>query len=120
MQVLWSAGRPLSRSEIMEAAVYSPAEPLFAPTSFHVIINDLLDKDYIVAVDGTGRGRKNARRFAPTVTRNEHLALQISHTENYQAADIPDIVCALLKYTDNVDAEEVLNGIEELIHKKRK
>ena len=40
MQLLWEAGRPLNRAEIMEIALRDPDDPLFAKNSFHVIINN--------------------------------------------------------------------------------
>ena len=42
MQLLWEAGRPLNRAEIMEIALRDPENPLFAKNSFHVIINNLI------------------------------------------------------------------------------
>ena len=36
MQLLWEAGRPLNRAEIMEIALHNPDDPLFAKNSFHV------------------------------------------------------------------------------------
>ena len=41
MQLLWEAGRPLNRAEIMEIALRDPENPLFAKNSFHVIISSL-------------------------------------------------------------------------------
>ena len=65
MQLLWEAGRPLNRAEIMEIALRNPDDPLFAKNSFHVIINNLMGYQYIAAFMNNGAGRKNARRFAP-------------------------------------------------------
>lgn len=111
MQLLWEAGRPLNRAEIMEIALRNPDDPLFAKNSFHVIINNLMAYQYIAAFMNNGAGRKNARRFAPMITRNEYFALQIATTEHYEAADIPEIVAALFKYTKGVDKDEMLEQI---------
>ena len=69
MQLLWEAGRPLNRAEIMEIALRDPENPLFAKNSFHVIINNLIGYQFIAAFINDGPGRKNARRFAPLLTR---------------------------------------------------
>ena len=78
MQLLWEAGRPLNRAEIMEIALRDPENPLFAKNSFHVIINNLIGYQFIAAFINDGPGRKNARRFAPLLTRNEYAGLQIA------------------------------------------
>lgn len=85
MQLLWEAGRPLNRAEIMEIALRDPENPLFAKNSFHVIINNLIGYQFIAAFINDGPGRKNARRFAPLLTRNEYAGLQIATTEHYKA-----------------------------------
>lgn len=120
MQLLWEAGRPLNRAEIMEIALRDPDNPLFAKNSFHVIINNLMGYQYIAAFMNNGAGRKNARRFAPMITRNEYFAHQIATTEHYEASDIPEIVAALFKYTKGADREELLEKIETAVRRNTK
>ena len=119
MQMLWSASRPLSRAEIMEIALRNPDEPLFSLNSFHVLINDLIEKNYIIPVEAAPTGRKNARRFTPNISRNEYFALQIASTENYRTDDIPDIVAALFKCSRDTCSDSVLDRIAQLIKQKR-
>ena len=119
MEILWDADRPLGRPEILEAAVSDKGEPLFAVNSFHLLINDLIDKEYIVVVSGLGKERNYARRYAPTVTRNEHFALQITSSEKFTQEDIPSIVCSLFKYAHVEDVESMLQEIEKLAKRRR-
>lgn len=120
MQILWDAARPLSRSEIFEVAFRDPENPLFAFNSFHVMINDLIDKDYLSTLGAISGGRKNARRFAPNISRNEYFARQITSTENYKPDDIPDIVSALFKCSKDSCPDSVLDRMEQLIRQKRR
>ncbi len=120
MQLLWEAGRPLNRAEIMDIAMRNPDDPLFAKNSFHVIINNLMRYQFVAAFMNNGAGRKNARRFAPMVTRNEYLAHQISTMEHYTANDIPEIVAALFKYTKGADRDTLLPQIEQAVRRNAK
>ena len=119
MEILWDADRPLGRPEILEAAVSDKGEPLFAVNSFHLLINDLIDKEYIVVVSGLGKERNYARRYAPTVTRNEHFALQITSSEKFTQEDIPSIVCSLFKDAYVEDADSMHQEIEKLAKRRR-
>lgn len=119
MEILWDADRPLGRPEILEAAVSDKGEPLFAVNSFHLLINDLIDKEYIVVVSGLGKERNYARRYAPTVTRNEHFALQITSSEKFTQEDIPSIVCSLFKYAHVEDVDSMLQEIEKVAKRRR-
>lgn len=115
MQLLWEAGRPLNRGEIMEIAQRDPDDPLFARNSFHVIINNLMDNGYLDATMNDGPGRKNARHFSPLLTRNEYFARQITMTDHYTSADIPDIVAALVKADPSVDPDALLRKIRAAV-----
>ena len=119
MEILWDADRPLGRPEILEAAISEKGEPLFAVNSFHLLINDLIDKEYIVVVGGLGKEQNYARRYAPTVTRNEHFALQIPPPPKYPPADTPAIVCSLIKYSKVEDVDGLLQEIEKAVRRRR-
>ncbi len=117
LQILWEASRPLNKQEILEKA--SADEPMFAKNSFHLLANELIAKGYLVPIDNGGIGRKNARRYAPTVSCNEFLAMQVYSAKSYKPSDIPDILTALLDLTPGIDFEPVLAGIEAVIKKRR-
>lgn len=118
LQILWEASRPLNRGEIMKKAG-TPEDSVFAKNSFYILVNSLVAKNYLITVENSGLGRKNARRFAPTVSRNEFLALQVASTENYQPKDIPEIMSALIEYSSATDTNALLDGMEQLIQQKR-
>ena len=117
LQILWEASRPLNKQEILERATIG--EPLFAKNSFHVLINELIAKGYLVLVDSGGIVRKRSRRYAPTVSCNEFLAIQIHSSQTYRPSDIPDILSALLDLSTDVDREAVVEKIEQFIKKEK-
>lgn len=117
LQILWSASRPLNKQEILEKA--SSDEPMFAKNSFHLLANELIAKGLLIPIDNGGMGRKNARRYAPTVSCNEFLAMQVFSAQTYKPSDIPDILTALLDLSSGMDLEPVLAGIEQVVTKRR-
>lgn len=117
LQILWESSRPLNKQEILEKA--SADEPMFAKNSFHLLANELIAKGYLLPIDNSGIGRKNARRYAPTVSCNEFLAMQVSSSQTYKPSDIPDILSALLDLSSGLDLEPILMGIEHIITKRR-
>lgn len=117
LQILWESSRPLNKQEILEKA--NADEPMFAKNSFHLLANELIAKGYLVPIDNGGIGRKNARRYAPTVSCNEYLALQVQAAKHYRPAGIPDILSSLLDLPPDVDLEPVLEGIEQVVARKR-
>lgn len=119
MEILWDADRPLGRPEILEAAVTEKGDPLFAVNSFHLLVNDLMEKEYIVVVGGMGKEQNYARRYAPTVTRNEHFALQIVSSPKYVPGDIPSIVCSLAKYSRVEDTDALVSEIDKALKRRR-
>ena len=118
MQILWRSERPLCGPEIMAIIEKHPEGPAFSRSSYHVLINDLLAKEYIVAVSGRGHGKHQARAFAPTVTHNEYHAIQITSAELYRPSDIPDLVDSLIKYTEDVDLPELMEKINTVIRER--
>ena len=118
MEILWDAERPLGRPEILDKA-RREKEPPFAVNTFHVLINSLLEKEYIVSLGGSGRGPGNARRYAPTVTRNEYYALSITSSKKYTLNDLPDILAALLKFSKRDNLGNVLDSIENFVKQSR-
>lgn len=117
LQILWSAPRPLNKQEILAKA--NADEPMFAKNSFHLLANELIAKGYLTPIDNGGMGRKNARRYAPTVSCNEFLAIQVFSSETYKPSDIPDILTALLNLSSGIDLDPVLQGIEQVVAKLR-
>lgn len=117
LHILWSASRPLNKQEILEKA--NGDEPMFAKNSFHLLANELIAKGYLMPIDNGGIGRKNARRYAPTVSCNEFLAMQVYSAQTYKPSDIPDILTALLNLSSGIDLEPVLEGIEQVVTKRR-
>lgn len=120
MDILWDAERPLSRNEVLEAGVDEKGEPLFAASSFHLLINNLIDLNYILVINRVGKNENYGRRYTPNVTRAEHYARQITAANSFTPQDVPAIICALFHYADIKDTDAVLREAAELLEKKKK
>ena len=120
MEILWDAERPLTRTEVLDAGVDEQGEPLFAASSFHLLINKLIELKYILVINREGKHGNYGRRYTSNVTRAEHYAHQITGASSFTPQDIPAIICALFQYADVKDADAVLMEAKELLEKKKK
>lgn len=76
MQVLWKAKEPMTSRQIVEA-VQAAGQVTWEPRSVFVLLNKLMKKDLIRHVGNVHSGKSVARRFEPTMTKAEYLALVV-------------------------------------------
>lgn len=116
MDVLWAEGRPLSRTEILELST----EKSWKPSSIHILLNSLLDKQAIV-VDGFSKtGSHYGRTFAPAFAEGEGMATQIKQMVSYQrrpGETVSTIFSALIE--DNNLTDEDLDKLEEILRRNK-
>ena len=111
MDVLWSAGRPLSRPEILEQSV----DKTWKSSSIHILLNSLLQKGAI-REDGYIRcGRTYGRLYTAKVSCEEYHASTLSSTR--QKPDIPKLFSALIR-TEKLD-DETISQLEALLRQKK-
>ena len=90
MDVLWTAQKPMSRSDILE----SSSDKSWKDSSVHILLNGLLKKNMIQEVGFVKRSKTYGRTFAPTVSREEYFALSI-FSYKYKP-DVVKLVTAIL------------------------
>ena len=73
MDVLWDAGQPLSRADLLERA----EEKTWKDSSVHILLNGLLAKEAIREAGLIKRSKTFGRIFVPTMTREEYFAQTI-------------------------------------------
>ena len=101
MDVLWNAGEPLSRADLLEHS----EEKSWKDSSVHILINGLLAKNAIREAGFVKRSKTYGRVFAPNLTREEYFATTVfSHRYKPQ---ITGLIQALLRRPE-VD-EDCLN-----------
>ena len=94
MQVLWKAGRSLTRGEILSLS----AEKSWKDSSIHILLNGMLKKQAI-REDGFARsGKVWARLYAPCVTMERYYGESV-FAESSPAA-VPQLFSALLDRRD--------------------
>jgi BlaI family penicillinase repressor len=107
MDVLWNAGEPLSRADLLECS----EEKSWKDSSVHILINGLLSKNAIREAGFVKRSKTYGRVFAPNLTREEYFAATIfSHRYKPQ---ITGLIQALLRRPE-VD-EACLNALLETV-----
>lgn len=70
MDVLWNAGKPMSRSDILECS----ADKSWKDSSVHILLNGLLRKSMIREAGFVKRSKTYGRTFLPAVSREEFFA----------------------------------------------
>lgn len=107
MDVLWNAGEPLSRADLLEHS----EEKSWKDSSVHILINGLLAKDAIREAGFVKRSKTYGRLFAPNLTREEYFATTV-YSHRYKP-QITGLIQALLRRPE-VD-EDCLNAVLETV-----
>lgn len=107
MDVLWNAGEPLSRADLLEHS----EEKSWKDSSVHILINGLLSKNAIREAGFVKRSKTYGRVFAPNLTREEYFAATVfSHRYKPQ---ITGLIQALLRRPEADEA--CLNALLETV-----
>lgn len=94
MDVFWNAGKPLSRSDLLERS----EDKSWKDSSVHILLNGLLAKKALCEAGFVKCGKTFGRVFLPTMTREEYFAETIfSHRCK---PDIVGLMTALLARPD--------------------
>ena len=110
MDVLWEAGKPLSRSDLLERS----EEKTWKDSSVHILLNGLLQKNAIQEAGLVKRSKTYGRVFVPTLTREEYFASTIfCHRHK---PEIVGLFEALLRRKD-ITLQD-LEAIHNLVQKK--
>lgn len=110
MDVLWEAGEPLSRSDLLARST----EKSWKDSSVHILLNGMLQKNMIREAGFVKRSKTYGRTFAPTMTREEYFAAMIfSYRHKPQ---ILGLITALLQREDITQDE--MAQIKTLVNEK--
>lgn len=111
MDVLWEAGKPLSRSDLLAHS----EEKTWKDSSVHILLNGLLQKRAIREAGMVKRSKTYGRTFEPTLTREEYFATTIfCHRHKPQLVGLFE---ALLQRQD-ITSED-LAKIAELLEQRK-
>lgn len=110
MDVLWEAGQPLSRSDLLERS----QEKTWKDSSVHILLNGMLAKGVIREAGFVKRSKTYGRTFLPTLTREGYYA-QTVYSHRYHPK-IVGLIAALLEREDITPQE--LEQIKALVAEK--
>lgn len=111
MNVLWKAGRPLSRSEILSMST----EKTWKDSSIHILLNGLLRKKAIEEAGRVRSGKTMGRLYAPTISCGDY------YTKNVFAGNkeaLPLLFSAFVK-SEGVTQQQ-LDELEQMLEKRRR
>ena len=111
MDVLWGAGEPLSRADLLSRS----EEKSWKDSSVHILLNGLLHKGAIREAGFVKRSKTYGRTFLPTLTREEYFATTIfSHRHKPKIVELFDALLQREEVTHTV-----LDEVERLIARRR-
>ncbi len=114
MEVMWKAGRPLSRAEVIALS----EDRTWRASSFHVLMNSLLEKGAVKVVGFVLNTKKYARTFAPAISEVEYAAMQVKSMPSYTPKFIPALVSTLMPESDNEEILEELKARLKAVEEK--
>ena len=112
MELLWQEDEPLTSSQIIDMSV----DRSWKRSYVHLLINSLLEKGMIEVVGFIKTTKNYARTFKAKVSKEEYSVGRYTSMQSFQQSDIPKMVSALIKKTDN---PELIGQLEEMIEKKK-
>ncbi|CDB30604.1 MAG: BlaI/MecI/CopY family transcriptional regulator [Oscillospiraceae bacterium] len=113
MELIWSAGRPLSRQEILEGTDGRS----WNPASIHLVLNNMLSKGILRITDQTVR---YGRTYGATMPRCEYIAQYAEEVAkgNTQRDRTLDLAMCLV-CRDGIDADTIAE-LEQMLEARRK
>jgi len=113
MELMWKEDRPLSCSEIIQLT----PERSWKPSSIHILLNSMLDKNAI-KVAGFIQSTKNyARTFSPCVSANTYAVMQIKSSPAFSQNSVPSLVSSLAA---DVTDPCILDQLQDIIKTRKK
>lgn len=111
MNVLWRAGRPLTRGDILELST----EKTWQDNSIHILLNGMLKKNAIKPVGFSRSGKVWAREYAPNITVAEYYAENLFAQTSRK--EYPLLFSAMINSEDVTP--ELLDELGELLQKRK-
>lgn len=111
MEVLWQAGRPLSKSEILTMS----ENKTWKDSYIHIILKSLLEKKAIVEAGRVRTGKTFGRLFSPKVSCEEYYAKNVF---NGGRERLLMLFSALVR--SEALSPELIEQLEEMLEKRKK
>ncbi len=111
MEVLWQAGRPLSKSEILTMS----ENKTWKDSYIHIILKSLLEKKAIVEAGRVRTGKTFGRLFSPKVSCEEYYAKNVFNSGRER---LPMLFSALVR--SEALSPELIEQLEEMLEKRKK
>lgn len=112
MELLWQEEEPLTSAQIIEMSV----DRTWKKSYVHLLINSLLDKGMIEVVGFIKTTKNYARTFKAKVSKEEYSVGRYTSMQSFKQSDIPKMVSALIKKTED---PSLILQLEEMIEKKK-
>ena len=110
LQVMWRAGRPLSRAEILSLST----DKNWHDNSVHILLNSMLKKGLIQSPDFVRSGKVWARTYEPTLTTHDYY---VEFFKTYGWPDPVEFVNWVVSQEDV--SRETIDKMIEVVQQKK-
>lgn len=111
MNVIWQAGKPLSRSEILSLST----DKSWKDSSIHILLNGMLKKEAIREAGFVRSGKTFGRLYAANISCEEYYAKNVFASSGKTV--LPMLFSALIQ-NDEI-SPELITELEDMLEKRR-
>jgi len=111
MNVIWGAGRALSRSEILSLSEHKT----WKDSSIHILLNGLLSKGALEEAGFVRSGKVWGRLYAASISCEDYYANTVFAASNKEI--LPLLFSALIHHEEV--SPELIDTLEEMLEKRR-
>ncbi len=112
MELMWKEGHPLSRSEIIDLT----PERSWKPSSIHILLNSLLEKNAIEVAGFVQTTKNYARTFSPCVSSDTYAVMQIRNSMTFSENSVPHLLESLV---EDVTTPEILDQLAQIVESRK-
>lgn len=110
LDLMWDTQQAMTSVELLEQL----SDIMVNATYVHRALNVLIEKELLTECGSVRSGKQYARKFFPTLTREEFAASLLAE-KGIQPQSFQKVAMAFLKQSSDTEQQEVINELQQII-----